>query len=213
VVIIFGEKQISLGPLPWYKKLPASMLAGAGGSMVGSPADVVLVRMQADGKAPPELRYNYKNAFDGLFKMAQKEGILSWWRGCGPNVFRAALMSAGQLAAYDQCKQLLLTTPYFKDNTMTHFTASTMAALVATILCNPSDVVKTRIMNQKKGQKDGVVYKNSIDCAMTIFKTEGPMGFYKGFMPFFARLAPQTILTFIFFEQLAKVFQVVFNNK
>ena len=30
----------------------------------------------------------------------------------------------------------------------------------------------------------------------------GPMGFYKGFVPSFVRLAPLTILTWIFFEQL-----------
>jgi hypothetical protein len=200
------------GPMPWYQKLPASMLAGAGGALVGSPADVVLVRMQADGKAPPELRVNYKNAFDGLAKLAKTEGIMSWWKGCGPNVYRAALMSAGQLASYDQAKQLLLTTPYFKDNTFTHFTASLLAAFVATVLCNPLDVIKTRIMNQKKGEHGMVVYKGSFDCAAQILKTEGPMGFYKGFVPFFARLGPQTILTFIFFEQYAKLFKIVFKN-
>lgn len=30
----------------------------------------------------------------------------------------------------------------------------------------------------------------------------GPMGFFKGYVPAFVRLAPQTILTFIFLEQL-----------
>jgi solute carrier family 25 oxoglutarate transporter 11 len=66
--------------MPLYQKFAASMIAGAGGSLVGSPADVVLVRMQADGKAPPELRHNYKNAFDGLYRIAKSEGIASWWR-------------------------------------------------------------------------------------------------------------------------------------
>src|SRR5690242_5294756 len=55
-------------------------MKGSGGAIVGSPADVVLVRMQADGKAPPELRNNYKNAFDGLYKIAKNEGILNWFR-------------------------------------------------------------------------------------------------------------------------------------
>lgn len=42
----------------------------------------------------------------------------------------------------------------------------------------------------------------------------GPMGFYKGFVPAFVRLAPHTILTFIFFEQLRKNFgyTVVLNK-
>jgi dicarboxylate transporter 10 len=34
----------------------------------------------------------------------------------------------------------------------------------------------------------------------------GPLGFYKGYVPAFIRLAPQTILTFVFLEQLRKHF-------
>jgi len=173
------------GPMPWYSKLAASMLAGSGGAIVGSPADVVLVRMQADGKAPPHLRNNYKNAFDGLFRIAKNEGILSWWRGSGPNVYRAALMSAGQLASYDQSKQVLLQTGYFKDNIITHFTASLIASFVATVLTNPLDVVKTRLMNQKQGAVGEFAYSSMTDCFTKILKNEGPMGLYKGFLPFF----------------------------
>lgn len=40
---------------------------------------------------------------------------------------RAALMTIGQLAFYDQIKALLLTTPYFDDNVITHVTASLLA--------------------------------------------------------------------------------------
>ena len=65
--------------------------------------------------------------------MAKSEGISSWWKvkllffvsviffkGSAPNVYRAALMSVGQLTAYDQAKQILLQL-HFKDNTLTHF--------------------------------------------------------------------------------------------
>lgn len=30
----------------------------------------------------------------------------------------------------------------------------------------------------------------------------GPLGFFKGYVPAFVRLAPQTVLTFVFLEQL-----------
>ncbi len=35
---------------------------------------------------------------------------------------RAMLMTAGQLASYDQAKQLLINTGLFKDGPVTHFT-------------------------------------------------------------------------------------------
>jgi len=194
------------GEPPLYMKIGMSMLAGAGGAVVGSPADVVLVRMQADGKKPPESRLNYRNAIDGLFRIAKEEGVPALWKGCGPNLNRAMLMTAGQVASYDQAKYSLLQTKFFKDNVVTHFTASFIAAFVASVVTSPFDVVKTRIMNQRKG--DGVQYKNAIECGMNVLRNEGALGFYKGFMPYFLRLGPHTILTFVFFEQFVKLFRV-----
>lgn len=48
--------------------------------MVGTPSDVVMVRMQADGKLPVEQRRGYKNVFDGLIRITREEGILSMFR-------------------------------------------------------------------------------------------------------------------------------------
>jgi hypothetical protein len=42
-----------------------------------------------------------------------------------------------------------------------------MAALVATILTNPLDVIKTRIMDHKKGDS-GVAYKGSFDAFVKV---------------------------------------------
>jgi dicarboxylate transporter 10 len=112
-------------------------------------------------------------------------------------------MTIGQISLYDQFKQILLTTSFFKDNIITHFTASIMAGFCATLLTQPTDVMKTRLMNARPGQ-----YKNFMDCLLTTAKL-GPLGFYKGFIPAFVRLAPQTILTFIFFEQLRLNFGII----
>lgn len=79
-------------------------------------------------------------------QMVREEGVSSLGRGVGPNVFRAILMNASQLASlvisspscgyvkvltwqllgssYDFFKAELLKTPYFNDNIYCHFTAS-----------------------------------------------------------------------------------------
>jgi solute carrier family 25 (mitochondrial dicarboxylate transporter), member 10 len=56
--------------------------------------------------------------------MVREEGPSSLARGVGPNVFRAILMNASQLASYDFFKAELLKTKYFDDNIACHFTAS-----------------------------------------------------------------------------------------
>ncbi|KAJ3092301.1 Mitochondrial dicarboxylate transporter [Quaeritorhiza haematococci] len=179
--------------------LLAGILGGCAGGMVGTPADLVNIRMQNDGKLPLEQRRGYRNVFDGLIKIAKDEGPTALFRGMGPNVQRAILMTASQVTSYDQIKQGLLSTPYFKDNIVTHFSSSLLAGLIATTVTSPIDVIKTRIMTAK-----GVAYKSSADAAVKIFKAEGFSAFFKGWIPSYSRLGPHTMLTFIFYEQIKK---------
>ena len=41
---------------------------------VGTPCDLVNVRLQNDMKLPAELRRNYKHVFDGVYQIARYEG-------------------------------------------------------------------------------------------------------------------------------------------
>lgn len=54
-----------------------------------TPADIILVRMTSDSTRPPEQRYNYKHAFDGLVKLVKEEGSKGLTRGLTPNTVRA----------------------------------------------------------------------------------------------------------------------------
>ncbi|KAM9967675.1 hypothetical protein ACTFIW_001760 [Dictyostelium discoideum] len=189
-------------PLPFTQKIMVGMLSGAGGAIVGTPADLTMVRMQADGKLPFNLRRNYKNVFDGIIRISKEEGIISLWKGCSPNLIRAMFMTAGQVSSYDQTKQLMLASGYFHDDIKTHLIASTTAAFVAAVVTSPLDVIKTRIMNSPKTETGELQYKGTFDCLSKTLRAEGFKAFYKGFNPYFMRLGPQTILTFIFVEQL-----------
>ncbi|KAJ7922687.1 mitochondrial carrier domain-containing protein [Mycena leptocephala] len=115
---------------------PGSMAGGIEG-FVGNPGEIIMARLQGDFAKPPEKRFNYKNCFDALFHMVCEEGPSSFARGIGPNVFRAILMNASQLASYDFFKAELLKTRYFKDNIMCHFTVSFTMGTVATTVCSP----------------------------------------------------------------------------
>ena len=79
--------------------------------------------------------------------MIREEGVSSLFRGAGPNVVRAVLMNASQLASYDFFKASMLRSGYFDDNIICHTTASFAAGTVATTVCSPADVLKSRIMN------------------------------------------------------------------
>ncbi|POM60762.1 Mitochondrial 2-oxoglutarate/malate carrier protein [Phytophthora palmivora] len=177
------------------------MIGGVLGGAVGNPADIVNIRMQADSRLPVEKRRNYKHAVDGLIRVEKEEGLAALMRGVRPNMIRAMLLTTGQIAAYDLAKASILenTMVPMHDNLQTHILASMVAGLVATTACAPADVVKTRLMNMHHNE-----YKNATDCFVKVVKHEGLRGLYKGWLPAYMRLGPQTLLTFVFLEQLRK---------
>ncbi|PVH23336.1 hypothetical protein CXQ85_003070 [Candidozyma haemuli] len=179
--------------------LPMSMISGALGGLVGNPSDVVNIRMQNDSTLPRDQRRNYRNAFDGLFRICKHEGVLSLFRGLTPNLARGILMTASQVVTYDIAKNLLVDgLSMDPSKKSTHFSASLMAGLVATTVCSPADVVKTRIMNAR-GSSQGAqsILRDAV-------KQEGIGFMFRGWLPSFVRLGPHTIATFLVLEQLRK---------
>jgi len=179
-----------------------SSTAGFFGGIAGNPADVLNVRMQHDAALPPAQQRKYKHAIDGLVRMIREEGPASLFRGVGANSMRAALMTASQLASYDAIKGALLTHTGMTDGSGTHFAASLAAGFVATTVCSPVDVIKTRVMSA--AEKQGV-WKLLADT----HRTEGAAWMFRGWLPSFMRLGPHTIATFMFLEQHRKVYRWV----
>lgn len=185
------------------------MTAGATGAFVGTPAEVALIRMTADGRLPAEQRRGYKNVFNALIRITREEGIPTLWRGCIPTMARAVVVNAAQLASYSQSKQFLLDSGYFSDNILCHFCASMISGLVTTAASMPVDIVKTRIQNMRMidGKPE---YKNGLDVLVKVVRYEGFFSLWKGFTPYYARLGPHTVLTFIFLEQMNKAYKRLF---
>jgi solute carrier family 25 oxoglutarate transporter 11 len=199
-IVSSSEKPPSFG-----MKAVLGMAAGAVGSFVGTPAEISLIRMTSDGRLPPDQRRGYKNVFDALSRIIKEEGVLTLWRGCGPTVMRAMVVNAAQLATYSQAKQLLLKSGYVNDNVFCHFGASMISGLATTAASMPVDIAKTRIQNMKV--VDGVPeYKGALDVWMRVIRTEGIFALWKGFTPYYARLGPHTVLTFIFLEQMNSLY-------
>ncbi|KAF2320525.1 hypothetical protein GH714_027998 [Hevea brasiliensis] len=193
------------GSMPLPRKILAGLISGGVGAAVGNPADVAMVRMQADGRLPIDQRRNYKSVFDALTQMSKQEGIASLWRGSGLTVNRAMIVTASQLATYDQIKEMILEKGVMSDGIGTHVTASFAAGFVASVASNPIDVIKTRVMNMKVETGAEPPYKGALDCAMKTVKAEGPMALYKGFIPTISRQGPFTVVLFVTLEQVRKL--------
>ncbi|KAL8803718.1 MAG: hypothetical protein Q9200_006106, partial [Gallowayella weberi] len=180
----------------------ADELYGFLGGIAGNPADVLNVRMQHDASLPSPQRRNYAHALDGLVRMTREEGPRALFRGVLPNSMRAVLMTASQLSSYDGFKRLILTHTPFNDDLATHFSASLLAGFVATTICSPVDVIKTRIMSAT----DSTGLRGLLGRIHRVEK--GGLGWmFRGWVPSFVRLGPHTIATFLFLEQHKKVWR------
>lgn len=198
------------GPLPLHRKVAAGLFSGGVGAAVGNPADVAMVRMQADGRLPAAQRRNYRSVADAIVRMARDEGVCSLWRGSPLTVKRAMIVAASQLATYDQAKEAILARRGpGADGLGTHVVASFAAGLVAAAASNPVDVVKTRVMNMKVAPGAPPPYSGAIDCALKTVRSEGVMALYKGFIPTVSRQGPFTVVLFVTLEQVRKVFNGV----
>ena len=81
--------------------------------------------------------------------------------------------------------------------------ASTLSGCVVVIFMTPFDVVSTRLYNQGTDASGrGLYYRNVGDCFVKTFRKEGLWGFYKGWGASLFRLAPHTVLSLVFWNQL-----------
>ncbi|KAF8041119.1 hypothetical protein BT93_B3136 [Corymbia citriodora subsp. variegata] len=190
-------------PLPLYQKALCGLTAGAIGASVGSPADLALIRMQADATLPAAQRRHYTNAFHALYRIVGDEGVLALWKGAGPTVVRAMALNMGMLASYDQSVE------FFKDSLgfgegATILGASTVSGFFAAACSLPFDYVKTQIQKMQPDAAGKYPYTGSLDCAMKTLKAGGPFKFYTGFPVYCVRIAPHVMMTWIFLNQIQK---------
>ncbi|XP_024935665.1 mitochondrial uncoupling protein Bmcp isoform X2 [Cephus cinctus] len=177
----------------------SAAIAGSISSAIANPTDVVKVRMQVTGL---EANLSLFGCFQEVY---QQEGVRGLWRGVGPTAQRAAIIAAVELPIYDFSKQKLISV--LGDSVSNHFISSFVASMASAISSTPIDVVRTRLMNQRRvrtpcGILPPHIYSGSVDCFVQTVKNEGFFALYKGFIPTWFRMGPWNIIFFITYEQL-----------
>ncbi|KEY64188.1 hypothetical protein S7711_03478 [Stachybotrys chartarum IBT 7711] len=191
-----GEQKLSL-----LSNIGCAALAGGLAGVIGNPAEVVLVRMCADGAKAPLERFAYANVAEALVRTARDEGLGAFGKGLTANITRSVLMNVSQIATYSSAKQYLTGSLGMADDVKTHAVSSLAAGTMATTLCAPADVLKSRL--QSSAGKEGLA-----GVLRSGLRDEGALFLMKGWTPAWLRLTPHTVLTFVFMEQLRKVTNV-----
>lgn len=109
------------GTIPVWKAIIGGCVAGMTAQFLASPADLVKVQVQMEGRRRLQgLEPRVTNARHAFMKIYSEGGVRGLWKGWLPNVQRAAFVNLGDLATYDTAKHLILNNSNLKDNLFTH---------------------------------------------------------------------------------------------
>ncbi|KAG5324989.1 M2OM protein, partial [Pseudoatta argentina] len=186
------------GYLNYVTMISFGMIAGVIGSFIGTPTDLILIRMVADMNLLPEKQRIYKNAVSGTFNVWKTEGFFGLWRGAIPTMGRAAIVNGVQLGTYIRVKKLLQDTEYIHHDILLQITAGMMSSAVTCFASIPIDTAKTRIQNWRQPTKP----PNLLAMIVNIAKKEGVMLLWRGLLPYYSKSAPNTIITMVCVDQL-----------
>ena len=199
-IVDFLKEQDKGAPLPLVQKAGAGLAAGGLGAMFGSPADLSLIRMQADGTLPPAERRNYTGVVHALTDIVKKDGVGGLFVGASATAVRAMALNMGMLASNDQAKEMM------KDNGITGFPAtlgaSSIAGFFASFFSLPFDYVKTQLQKQKPLPDGTMPFRGFGDCVAKTMASGGPLKFYTGFPTYYVRIAPHAMFTLIILDQI-----------
>jgi hypothetical protein len=101
-------------------------------------------------------------------------------------------------ATYDTTKRWIMGATGWPDAAATHLACAMVTGLASTLATNPVDVVKTRMFMA------GASAGGPLAAAAAVRAELGAAGFLRGFAANYARLGPQTVVTFLVAEQLRR---------
>lgn len=127
----------------------------------------------------------YKGMVDCFIRIPKEQGVLSYWRGNLANVIRYFPTQALNFAFKDVYKQVFLGGVDKKTQFWRYFAGNLASggAAGATSLCfvYPLDFARTRLGADVGKNAAERQYKGLIDCISKTFKSDGPIGLYRGF--------------------------------
>lgn len=193
--------------LPFWKLATCAVSAGGLAAIVGNPADLALVRMQADALLPEAERRGYRNIGDAISAVVRTEGVAGLFGGVLPTMYRAMAQNFGMLAFNAKAKDMLEHYHLGTDNVRV-FGAAAIGGFAASVFSLPFDYVKTQIQKMKPDPVTGVMpFKGPLDCALQQIRQKGPLTFYAGFPVYYFRIAPHAMISLIMQDKIKKMWK------
>ena len=176
---------------PFGLKFLAGAITGGVGSVIGNPFDVMKTLAQTN----KDKSMGMMGLVSGMYA---DQGIGGFYRGVQVNIMRACVLNATKMGVYDMTKGYVTNaTGWNRKDIKTSFSAAFVAGFFMTVTVAPWDMIRTKLMNQPT---DAKLYDGFTDCAKKTIQADGVLGLWRGFIPIWARFAPQATIQLLTIE-------------
>ncbi|XP_055613255.1 putative tricarboxylate transport protein, mitochondrial [Uranotaenia lowii] len=190
----------SNGQLSTSGKLLAGLGAGVAEAILAvTPMETVKVKFINDQRsASPK----YKGFFHGVGMIVKQEGFSGVYKGVTATILKQGSNQAIRFYVMETLKEVYKGDDPKKPVPKLVVGAFGAVAGAASVFGNtPIDVVKTRMQGLEAAK-----YKNTVDCAVQIWKNEGALAFYKGTVPRLSRVCLDVAITFMIYDSFMDLF-------
>ncbi|XP_066595317.1 mitochondrial glycine transporter-like isoform X2 [Prorops nasuta] len=144
--------------------------------------------------------YKYNGISDALKIIYKQEGVRGLSSGLLPTLLRDAPFSGIYLMFYTQLKIVANPheIPYNKSSPTIHFICGILAGILASVVTQPADVIKTKM------QLYPSEYKHFYNATLFIYKKYGIFGYFKGIVPRLLRRTLMTTMAWTVYEELTR---------
>ena len=191
-------------------------------SLLTTPFDVVKVRLQAQQQASlakpcyllecrcldgvsmctitPEGNHihfpRFHSTMDAFFKIAQLEGVRSWWKGLSPTLAMAVPATVIYYTGYDQLKVAFGFQPHQR-NIAAPMLAGALSRTLAVAATCPIELVRTKMQSRQ-----GYSYRELVGVIRSALQQSGVFSLWRGLSPMLLRDVPFSVIYWFTYEYL-----------
>jgi len=177
------------------KQFFAGGFAGCVSRTVVAPIDRVKILMQTEKITSGGAEAKHTSIVQSLRTIVNEGGVTRLWRSNTANIVRVAPYSASQFASYDLYKLWIMEFRSQEWGVAERLLTGALAALTATTVTHPLDVIRVRIATQPELRGIG-------HAASSMVAEGGARVFYKGYVPTVLSLTPFISINFATFDYM-----------
>lgn len=192
-----GKEKHQLG---YMEKLICGSFTGVTASFLTYPLDLVKTYLTVNTDNANKINFIEQGRI-----IVRQNGVLGLYKGLGSSLIGIGPFIGVKMSSFDWMMATFGPEKGNKNVVYYNLVIGALAGTLAVTVTYPTDLV--RKLMQLNGQP-GHNYKNLGDACMQLWRNEGFMGFYKGLLATYLKVAPMTAILFLCNEQLKRTLKI-----